>query len=336
MGVGVLGAGLTYADSSDLTAADVGREVVREFQSAPGLWADVEAVAWWADWKQSSLAANRFGTNAIKVDYAIADAPAYEGRAKFGWKWLRTGIDYVQQAQGGSDGAKAVTYLKMAIDVVDLLPNLEFQYRRTQGSFSGVIIGANNAGLTGTGTFESIYNDQEANLIYAGRWGLGYRYVGYAIPQDLYVVNTASPNTAVIAGFQEMAYRGHFIQALFQSEPPPIRDTEGVHLSYRVKAGYGLVQPTGAFLDQTTATLRTGGFIGAGESLMDRGTAWHLEAEFGADETWRFGGRNILKLGWGYRYQRFEATFGASGTYAMLGDFRTEFRGPYGYVRWGF
>jgi len=149
-------------------------------------------------------------------------------------------------------------------------------------------------------------------------------------------VNTASPNTAVIAGFQEMAYRGHFIQALFQSEPPPIRDTEGVHLSYRVKAGYGLVQPTGAFLDQTTATLRTGGFIGAGESLMDRGTAWHLEAEFGADETWRFGGRNILKLGWGYRYQRFEATFGASGTYAMLGDFRTEFRGPYGYVRWGF
>ena len=297
--------------------------------SEKGFSLAIDVSPWYASWKQESTAADRFGADAIKVRYAIDDTLAYSYGITVGYnKWYLSLTD-ISQSQTYQEHSSKVSYTKYGFTAVDFLGDFSLDYRFINSEFNGFIDGADNNGNTGTGTFKTDLKIQDVGLYFFRGLGLGIRQIEYSVPQDIYLVNNAAPNTALVAGFQEIEYSGAFAQVILKSgDHFRRRQKDPFGVSYIARYGVGKLKPGGKFLHDTEKLLRDAGTIGAKENIMEEGKSKFVELDIGAYKRFKFYGGQY-KASVGYRYTQWQAEFDSNSDYQLVADFESSFYGPY-------
>lgn len=254
-------------------------------EKKPRFSLDVSAAykPWLISWEQKSEAADRFGNKAIDVDYDIDAAVANAFALKFdmvlfGHK-VPAGItkyETQQKPEATDIGDNSLSALSMGIDFVEVFGKTSLSYSPVQTQFKGYIEGSYN-GETGTGSFESDMALHDFRLVFPNHFGLGYRYMSYDVPQDVYLVGPNS-NDPILSGFVDMSYRAHYATFNYANN----RFWHNGHhtgLSLSAAAGYGIIQPEGDFIKTTEATLRDSGELGSDEELMKDGSSWFYDLD---------------------------------------------------------
>lgn len=290
---------------------------------------DAAVTPWFASWKQTSTAAERFGADAINVNYKIDDAIAYNLEFTIHYKNVSVNLVNTNQSQQAQQNANELSQNQFGITVDKLFDTYHLDYRYTQGDFNGFIDGTDNNGNTGTGTFISDLTIQDLSLMIYKGFGLGFRQTNYELPQDIYLVANTDPNTALISGFQEISYSGTYFQLVAMSEDNYIRNTkQRAGLSYVFRYGLGKLTPGGQFLSDTEALLQANSSIAANENLMQEDESTFIEADISYFK--RFDILNsAAKASFGYRFTEWEASFSSNSSYQIVTDFKTSFSGPY-------
>ncbi len=290
---------------------------------------EVSLTPWFASWQQQSTAADRFGSDAINVNYAIEDSIAYDAGLQLGYGGFFLSVDSISQSETVNSRDNKLSYSQIGLRVVDALPGVTVDIQQTRGAFEGFIDGAANNGNTGTGTFESDLTLRDLSVLFYHGFGLGIRQVDYELPQDLYLVNRSDPNNALLAGFQEVSYSGNFIQLVAVSADYYSTDSDQTSgFSYIARYGSGKLDPGGSFLADTETLLRDNGQLAAGERIMEEGDSSFAELDISFYRRYHWLGGQILgRLG--YRYTRWKAEFGSDSDYQLVTDFETTFDGPY-------
>ena len=290
---------------------------------------DISITPWLSSWEQKSTAADRFGTDAIVVNYEIEDTIAYDFALGIRYGGLVASLQSIQQSDSVAGRDNDVSYTKIGLLAADAIADIDIDFQHTSGSFKGFIDGAANNGNTGTGTFESDLTLQDLSVLFFNGLGVGIRSVDYELPQDLYLVNKTAPNTAITAGFQEVSYSGTFIQLVAMSKDRYQPDSAGhAGFSYAARYGIGKIDPGGQFLNDTETLLRNNATIAAGDNIMDEGDSTFFEVDVSYYRQYSWMGGNI-KTHLGYRHTQWEAEFGSNSTYQLVTDFETVFSGPY-------
>jgi len=299
-------------------------------QNGSGVGVDLSFTPWFSSWEQKSTAAGRFGSNAINVNYEIDDAIAYDLELAIRAGSFLVSLQSIQQSDEVANRDNELSYTQFGLLAADAIAGVDIDFQHTSGEFQGFIDGAANNGNTGTGSFETDLTVQDLSVLFYKGFGVGIRRVDYELPQDLYLVNTASPNTAITAGFQEISYSGTFLQLVAMSENRLIDDkTVKSGLSYLARYGIGTLDPGGQFLSDTNTLLRNNNQIGANESIMDEGDSTFLEIDLAYFQRFDWSGANI-KGSVGYRHTQWDADFGTSAaSFQLVTDFETTFSGPY-------
>jgi hypothetical protein len=299
-------------------------------QNASGIGVDVSFTPWIASWEQKSTAASRFGSNAINVNYEIDDAIAYDLELAIRAGSFLVSLQSIQQSDEVANRDNELSYTQVGLLAADAIAGVDIDFQHTSGEFQGFIDGAANNGNTGTGSFETDLTVQDLSVLFYKGLGVGIRRVDYELPQDLYLVNTASPNSAIVAGFQEIRYSGTFLQLVAMSENR-INDDKTVKsgLSYLARYGFGTLDPGGQFLSDTNTLLRNNSQIGASESIMNEGDSTFLEVDLAYFQRFAISSADI-KGSVGYRHTQWDAEFGSSAAnFQLVTDFETTFSGPY-------
>ena len=298
--------------------------------AADSEWAvDVSVTPWLASWEQVSTSADRFGTDAIVVNYDIEDSIAYGFELSLSYAGYSLSLESVQQSESDSGSDDKLSQTKFAFLASEIVEGVSVDFQMMQGSFEGFINGADNNGNTGTGTFETDLNLQDVSVLFYKGLGIGVRSVDYDVPQDLYLVNNSAPNTSLLSGFEEISYSGVFVQLVAMSED---RYNTGYKaksgLSYVFRYGVGELDPSGAFLEATEATLVSSSSIAANENIMQADSSSFVEADLSYYMHQKWFDSDV-KMRFGYRYTQWEASFTSNSDYALVTDFETSFSGPY-------
>lgn len=290
---------------------------------------DVAFSPWFASWEQVSTAADRFGTDAIVVNYDIEDSVAYGFELSIGYDGYSLSMESIQQSQTDSGRDDKLSQTKFAFLASEIVEGISLDFQMVQGSFEGFIDGVANNGNTGTGTFETDLNIQDLSILFYKGFGIGVRSIDYDVPQDLYLINNAAPNTSLLTGFEEISYSGTFVQLVAMSEDRYHTNHKAKSgLSYVFRYGIGELDPSGQFLEATEATLIGNSSIAANENIMQADSSSFIEADLSYYMNKKWFDSDV-KMHFGYRYTQWEASFTSNSDYSLVTDFETSFSGPY-------
>ncbi len=307
----------TSEEGFDIVA--MGQEKVTQYSSGEKPWWGMKVAysPWFVQWQQTSTAANRFGGNAINVDYTIDGAIAHSARIEFKLFDAGADLNLVELPKGSAGEGQALSYLSMGVNYTELVGNTELHYRFEKGSFTGFINGADNSGNIGTGTFETDVVSHDIALL--TQWG-------YEVPQDVYLINTGT-QALLQSGFVDMNYDADFYTLIFTRDELLKKDTANFNLGLELRYGIGTMTPSGDFVDQTKQALRDGDLD---DNIIEDADASFLELDVYAYMPLFPVDTVTSELRAGYRSNTLTANFGeGSGDYALVTDFETEFSGPY-------
>ncbi len=321
---------ISFSNEQDLLASETSEpalaveEAVIENSNPFWLGATARLSPWMASWQQKSTAAKRFGSNALNVDYAIDQSIIASASFSVRVKSFKFDLELIDKTEAAEQGEKALNYLSMGVNYSDLSENLSFELGYIQGSFDGFFSAEGNNGSEGDASFSTELIVQDLLIIHNSGFGLGYRYMSYDLPQDVYLVHESNPNTVLLSGFENFEYTGHLVQALIRSNDRMAKgsaiDFTGVNISYEAKAGLGLMEPGGEYL--TTAENANG-------KLMDTGSVFFYEFDVALYRKFDFASNRNARIDLGYRASFLSAKFDANTEYALVSDFETSFNGPY-------
>ncbi len=279
---------------------------------------------WMASWQQKSTAAKRFGNNALNVDYSIDQSIIASASFSVRVKSFTFDLELIDKTEAAEQGEKALNYLSMGVNYSDLSESLSFELGYIQGSFDGFFRAEANNGSEGDASFSTELIVQDLLIIHNSGFGLGYRYMSYDLPQDVYLVHESNPNTVILSGFENFEYTGHLAQALVRSVDRMAEDNSidptGVNISYEARVGLGLMEPGGEFL--TTAENANG-------KLMDTGSVFFYEFDVAIYRKFNFASNRNARIDLGYRSSFLSAKFDADTEFSLVADFETSFNGPY-------
>ncbi len=321
---------IAYSNEQDLLASESNESALAveegaiENESVFWLGATARLSPWLASWQQKSTAAKRFGRNALNVDYAIDQSIIVSASFSVRVKSFTFDLELIDKTEAAEQGEKALNYLSMGVNYSDLSENLSFELGYIQGSFDGFFSAEANNGSEGEASFSTELIVQDLLIIHNSGFGLGYRYMSYDLPQDVYLVHETNPNTVLLSGFENFEYTGHMAQALVRSADRMANessiDSTGVNVSYEARAGLGLMESGGEYL--ATAENANG-------KLMDTGSVFFYEFDVAIYRNFDFASNRNARIDLGYRASFLSAKFDPDTEYSLVTDFETSFNGPY-------
>jgi len=246
---------------------------------------------WLMNWEQESNSANRFGSNAIDVDYKIDTSLAKTFRAEVGVGNFRTSIEYVNVDDGAK---KSMTNLTTVLNYTDLFDVVDLQIQYFKAQFEGELSGT-TATSYGKGTGETDLTVTDINAFVYHYFGFGIRNIDYELPHDVYLVKKSN-GSLLGKGFADITYKGTFYQLIIDNTH--LKNTTG--FAYSARYGQGTLKPSGDFIDTLDAGLSK---INNGESILDDGDATFYEAELGYK--YSKSGKINYSLYGGYRISEF-------------------------------
>ncbi|MEY8206146.1 MAG: hypothetical protein RPR40_13865 [Bermanella sp.] len=295
-------------------------------ESGDRFWLGVTArlSPWMASWQQKSTAAKRFASDALNVDYAIEQSIIPAASVSVRVMSFTFDLEVIDKSEAAEQGEKALNYLSMGVNYSGLSHNLAFELGYTQGNFDGFFSAQAGDGSAGAASFSTRLTVQDILLIHDSGVGLGYRYLNYDLPQDVYLVHRSNTNKVLLAGFENFEYTGHLAQALIRSadrmhSSNAIANT-ALSLSYDARAGLGLIEAGGEYL---AAAEKVNG------KLMGAGSAFFYEFDVSLYRQLEFSAKRYARIDVGYRASFLSAKFDADTEYALVTDFETRFNGPY-------
>ena len=279
---------------------------------------------WLAAWQQKSTAASRFGSQALDVDYEIEQTIIPALAVSLRIKDFKFDLEVIDKSESAEEGEKKLNYLSFGVNYSGLTENLAFELGYLQGGFDGYFSAQGNDGREGNAKFSTELIIQDLMVVHKSGLGVGYRYLNYDLPQDVYLVHESAPNAVLLSGFENFEYSGHLLQVLLRSNDRKLLAQEGsnssVNFSYEVRAGYGLMTPGGQYLSQAEQT---------NGKLMDDGSAYFYEMDVALYRQFNFTAKRSARIDFGYRASFLNAEFDANTEYALIADFETSFKGPY-------
>lgn len=328
----VLASGSNYP-SSDLHKEDNDSPQVRieksELQSVTEtdqfwLGATARISPWMAAWQQKSTAAKRFGRDALKVDYSIDTTLILASSFSVRIHDFTFDLEVMDKTESEKEGEKALSYLSSGFKYAGIGDSLAFEFGYLRGRFNGLFNAEANDGREGVSKFSTDLVVQDYLLLHDTGFGLGYRFLNYELPQDVYLVHRSQPNNVLLSGFENFEYRGDFAQALMRSDDRVVSANQashtGVNFSYELRLGYGVIEPGGKYLETAES---------ANGKLMDKGKSYFYELDVAFYRVFEYTSRRSVRLDLGYRASFLNAEFNAGSEYSLVTDFETSFKGPY-------
>ena len=302
---------LSILDDPEKYAIKKVQEKIEEWnKSKSGISANIGT--WYMMWDQTSDASERFGNDAIKVNYEIEDSPATVAIINGNYKLISATLEYYSnEATAKND---EVSNVSLGLFAVGLIPNIDFQANYISSQFKGLIDAVRlSDNAVGSGTFETDLNIWDFVIYPFNKYvGIGYRNYNYEVPQDMYVVNNTTKNV-VISGLANIEYDGSFIEIVIDNKKLVDKEKNYNGLVYSLSAGVGELDA-----------------ISEGyEPYLTKSDAIFYDALIG----YSYKTHQPDKLGWGvtlgYRYNGIETEAKPEGDYSMITEFTTEFHGPF-------
>lgn len=151
------------------TAIMIGVSSTAHGLSGLGLTLDtqVSVGGWLVNWEQQSSSANRFGSEAIQMDYSIDNAMAYTGELSLAINGIA--VPKLEYVKVSDDSGKELS--RLAVGLNWLIGDFDFYGRYEKASFNGKIYGS-TATSYGSGDFETDLRVADLMIYYKKRYGV--------------------------------------------------------------------------------------------------------------------------------------------------------------------
>lgn len=293
---------------------------------------------WLVNWKQTSLGANRFGSNAINVNYQIESTVAHNLSASLDVLGFVFDFEMVETPEDTANNNNTMEQLSLGISSTKLIGDTYVQYRHSSASFKGSLAGVDLSDVAvddsfSSGTFETDVVSNEVALMTQYGFGFGYRALSYDLPQDVYLVFKNDPRVPYLKVFTNMEYSADFYQFVYEKDNILNREPGEFNIGASIRYGLGTMTPYSEAYNPIQDDLRQ---LGTSTKIIGDADATLLELNIFASMNLFSSKTAFADIKVGYRTETLEASFAGGEVFSIVSDFETEFSGPYATINVAF